>query len=502
MALAFAPAAHAAEWRFEPTLSASAIYTDNVNQSATDPKDALILSATPGFTLHSEGSRRVQATLKYGLTGVKRFGGDQNDNFYHNLNAIGKAELVENFLFVDGSANISQQLISLLGSPADASINNSNRTTVGTYSLSPYIQKRFGSFAKALVRYTNSGAIFQNNVASNIASNALAASLASGPRFGDLNWGLNYSIRKTQNRNGVDTTLESASATAGYMLTRKFRVFGTVGQDWNDYLSATGTSGSSYSAGFGWSPTRLTSVEASVGERYFGRTFSLAGSHRTRLSNWTVRYSEDVSDISQQLLEQSNRTFWVCPDPVTGKPDAFAFPTDINPRPPLPNCSSELATPFELVARGFSLEQLEQRKDISVGTLNRIFIIKNLTAGMSWDVGRLGFGLSAHDTRRLYPLLDNAQDRTQGVTGSVSYRLSLRTTANSSLAFIRNSLDSAVTGGAARQDDILSLSFGLSHQFAKDLDGALTFRRTQRDSNVANATYDENRLTATANMRF
>ncbi|MDP2253806.1 MAG: TIGR03016 family PEP-CTERM system-associated outer membrane protein, partial [Thiobacillus sp.] len=44
LALAFAPAALAIDWRFEPNVRGSAIYTDNVNSSATDPQDALILT--------------------------------------------------------------------------------------------------------------------------------------------------------------------------------------------------------------------------------------------------------------------------------------------------------------------------------------------------------------------------------------------------------------------------------------------------------------------------
>ena len=64
MAMAFAPAAHAIDWRFEPYLNASSTYTDNAKQSSNNPQDALILTATPGFNLRSEGSRRVQASLQ------------------------------------------------------------------------------------------------------------------------------------------------------------------------------------------------------------------------------------------------------------------------------------------------------------------------------------------------------------------------------------------------------------------------------------------------------
>jgi uncharacterized protein (PEP-CTERM system associated) len=503
LALAFAPTAHAIDWRFEPYVNASSTYTDNVKQSSSNTQDALILTATPGFTLRSEGSRRVQASLQYGLTGVKRFGGDQSDNFYHNLNAVGKAELVQDFLFIDGNAHISQQLISLLGSPADATTNNSNRTTVGTYSISPYVQQRLGTFAFAQARYTASGAIFQNNVAPNANSNSFAASLKSGTRFTDLSWGLNYSLRKLQNSNAAnsanntDATFESASATAGYALTRQFRVFGTVGHDSNDYLSTSGTSGSFYSAGFGWSPTRRTSVEASAGERYFGRTFSLAANHRTRLTRWRARYYEDVSDISQQFLQESGRIFWNCGGIPQETPDIN------NPDPTIcvgPYSAGELAT--EAYRLGFTLQQIVDMGLLNIATANGIYIIKGLNAGVSWDIGKLGFGLSAQDTKRLYQALGDAQDHIQGVTGSVSYRLSETVTANSILSLTRTSLDSSLTSGVARQDDLLNFSLGLNRRFTDRLNGALTFRHTQRSSNVANADYDENSLTASVNMRF
>jgi uncharacterized protein (PEP-CTERM system associated) len=150
---------------------------------------------------------------------------------------------------------------------------------------------------------------------------------------------------------------------------------------------------------------------------------------------------------------------------------------------------------------GYSAEDLV-KLGFPTSIANGVFIIKSFTAGMSWDIGKLGFGLSAQDTKRLYQLLGNAQDHIQGVTGSVSYRLSVATTANSSLSLTRTSLDSMLTSGLARQDDLLSFSLGLNRRFADKLNGALTFRHTQRSSNVANADYDENSLTASVNMRF
>lgn len=499
LVLAFAPAAQALDWRFEPNVGASATYTDNANSSATNPEDALILTVTPGFSLRSEGSRRVQASLQYGLTAVSRFGEDSSDDLYHRLSAVGKAELVEDFLFIDGSANISQELISLLGPTADAETNDSNRSTVGTYSISPYIQQRLGTFANALVRYTASGAIFENNSSADSSVNSLAAGLSSGTRFNDLSWALDYSIRKAENRNATataansDTTFERASATVGYALTRKFRVFGTVGQDWNDYLSTTETDGSFYSAGFGWSPTRRTSVEASAGKRYFGDTFSVSGSHRTRMTRWTVRYYEDVSDISQQFLEQTSRIFWVCNKRLE---EAQTNPGGCDG----PYTAGQVALYY--ASYGVSTADLVAAGLLNIASANGIYIIKSLTAGVSWDIGRLAFGLSAQDTRRLYQVLSDAEDHVQGITGSVSYRMTPQTTASGGLSLTRTSVDSQLAQGVVREEDQLTLSLGLNHRFAEKLTGALTLRHTQRDSNAPNSDYDVNSITATVNMGF
>lgn len=477
IALAFVPAAQALDWRFEPSVRASATYTDNANHSEHDPKDALILTATPGFSLASTGTRRVQAALRYGLTGVARFGEKENTDLFHRLNATGNAELVEDFLFIDGNARISQELISLFGSPAEAETDASNRATVGTYSISPYIQKRLGTFANALARYSHSGTIFENDASSRATLNAFTAALTSGTRFNNASWGLNYSISKAEYNDLPDATFESVSATAGYALTRKFRVFGTVGEDRNDYLSFTETDGSFYSLGFGWSPSRRTSIEAAAGERYFGKTFSFAGSHRTRLSRWTLSYSESVSDVPRLNTSFEKAVLKSCP------------PGTILPFPP---------TLIDAIKAGCDFDLF-----FNTSITNRVFIAKLLTGGVSWDVGtRTIVSLTLSDLTREFQQGTQGEDRVQTATASASYRISPRTTGSSSLSFIRNSADAIEAGGTARDDDIWRLNFGLTHQFTEDFSGSLLLRHTRRDSNVADADFEENRLTATVNMTF
>ena len=499
IAMACSLPAYAVEWRFEPSVGTSATYTDNVNQSANNPEDALILSVTPGFSLRSQGSRRVQATMNYSLTGVSRFSEDNSSDLFHNLAAVGKAELIEDFLFLDGTASISQALLSLTDSPADATTNSANRATVGVYSLSPYVQKRFGTFATGQARFSTGGVIFGDNAGSDSVSNTFTAGLSSGTRFNDLSWGLNYSLRQLDNNaTGGNSTFERTSVTLGYVLTRKFRIFGTYGREQNDFLNASGADGIFYSGGFGWAPSQRTSIEASIGERYFGRTYSLSANHKMRATNIRVSYSEDVSDISQQLLQDSGRIYWVCggrlyeetPDfrppfgqasctggPYTGTQVALAFST--------------LGVPLsDLIAAGF-LDQV---------LANGIYVIKTFNAGVSWSKSRLGLGLSVYDTKRISQSVVGTEYHTQGVSGTASYQLSPHTSTNGSISLSRINTVSSIS--PPRQDDLATLSLGMTHRFDKDLTGALTYRYQQRNSDAINADFNENSLTATANMRF
>jgi uncharacterized protein (PEP-CTERM system associated) len=483
MALVWSAPVQALDWRFEPALDASATYTDNAGNTSGNKDEAMILRVAPGFTLRSEQSRRVEAGMRYGLSGVKRFGDERSDDLLHTLNASGKAELVDDFLFVEGDARVSQELIDLLGSQADATTSSGNRATVGTYSLSPHVKKRLGTFANASARYTASGAIFEDEVASTQRVNAFAAGLASGTRFGDFTWALDYSIRDAHNRNDVDTRFERAGLTLGHALTRKFRVFGTVGEEWNDYPAPPGTDidGSFYSVGVGWAPSRRTSIEASTGERSYGRSYGLTAQHRTRTTNWTLGYADDVSDMAQFLQASGTVYNYLCVG-ADGSPSLIEnWPY---PFPPASGCVPSGGTPGLLF-------------DLRGG----VFIARTLRGSVGWTQRKLTHTLSYSDSRREY-IASGIEDRTRVLGLATTYRMSRQTTADAGLALTRTQMSSTPLFPVARDDDLFSLSVGMTHQFAKDLSGALIFRHTQRDSNVATADYDENSLTASVSLRF
>ena len=483
MALAFAPVAHARNWNFQPYVSGSAIYTDNQNQSATDPQDALILTVTPGFSLYSEGSRRLRVGMNYGVTGVARFGENLDNEFFQNLGATGNAELIEDFLFIDATAGISQQLISLTGSRADTAINSSNRTTTGSYSISPYIKHRFGNFAEGMVGTSLSGALFQDSAFNDINAGAITASLTSGTEFSKLSWGLNYSSQNAIVQNSENTSFESYGANLAYALNRHFRLLGTAGYDKNDYATAApgaDVSGSYWTAGFGWAPSVRTNIEASFGEMYTGRTYDLNFSYRSHHSVWTASYNDAVSDISQQLLNRQLLYVWSCDG-------GLSYGDAVLPPPGQTNCVIQGTAPIGTAP---------------VGLANGVYLSKTLQGGVAWSKRRTSLGLSVFDTRRQYLQLEGEpEDETRGINVTYGYNLQPHTTLSAGLGYT-NSQSPAALSGTAEDTDYYTASLGVSHQFDATLSGSLILQHLKQDSNLPANSYDENIITASATMTF
>jgi len=489
-ALTLAAPAHAVDWLFEPRVGAFTTYTDNVNQSSVNEESAFILGASPGFTLRTKGSRRVEATIDYSLTGVVRSAGDDDSDLFHNLNAAGTAELAEDFFFIDAGARVSQELISVLGSQADAVVNTSNRTTTGSFDISPYIKQRFSTFADLEARYTLYGSLFDEDVATDLLTNQFDVTLDSGTRFNDLNWGLGYTYRDVSARD-TNTLSDSyvyqrADLTLGYALTRKFRLIGSLGQERLDFevLNENDFDDTVWSAGFSWAPSRRTSIEATAGQRFYGDTYSLLGRYRTRTSAWTASYVEDISDISRTQLTQTNLYLFLCPGAAPTDPAQFVFSQF--PVLPAPGC-----------------QFLGVQPSLIPSIAEGLYVSKTFRAGVNWGVKKVTYSIDASDVRRIYLLQDEAEDRSQNISATVNYRMTPLTSMFGNLGLSWTEDAGTLSGlGFDREDELFSFTLGLNHRFAADLTGALTFRHFQRDSNDPTAEYTENNITASANMSF
>ena len=477
----------AADWKIVPSVGAQVELTDNVNQAPdADKNSAIILTVTPGVSVTLLGSRDLKFAANYSVSGVERYsdGGNSSD-LNHSLAANAKAVVVENLFFVDASANVSQVLTSLLGAPGNGNLNTGNLTTVGSYSLSPNVIKRFGTFATATARYTLSGALFANN-ANDILSNTFTASLNSGPRFNDLSWGLNYSLRDESVQGNGSNQFEHYDLSLGYALTRHIRAFGTVGFDHDTFVDSVGNnnvSGRSWTAGLGWAPNRRLSLDASIGDTYFGRTYGLNFNYRTHYSVWTANYSEGTSDISQLLLNTQPITAWICNG-------GLFFGQGLLPPTGQTNC-----VPLGTAPVG----------SVPLGVANGIFISKTLQGGAVWSKRKTSLGLTVFDVRRIFQqLVGLPEDETRGISATYGYRLKPNLSLNASLGYTNDLVPVGLSPGLAqnRDDKIYTASLGLTKQFDRKTNGSLVFRRTERHSNDSTVDFAEDDLTASLNMTF
>lgn len=490
--------AGAAEWKITPSLDLKETYTDNVRLAPPgQEKSDFITQINPGISLTGTGSH-LKLNASYVMQNLVYADESSQNTMNHILNATANAELVDNLFFLDGRATISQQNISLLAPQATDNVNiTGNRTEVQTYSVSPYLRHRLSNYASTELRYTHDEVSTGGSGLANSQADRIQLSLNSGSAFNTVGWGLNYSNGKTSYGNTANTNIpavdtEVFSGNLSYSVTTKFRLTATGGYEKNNYISiGPKPDGSFWSAGFSWAPSARTSIDGSAGRRFFGDTYSLAASHRTRLTSWSVDYSEDITSTQSQFLT-----------PITTDTASLLTPLLNNPTltPAQKQAFTTLIQLYPTTITGFSNN-----------FTNRHFLQKRLQASVAVTGAKNTLVLSLfHVTRdaQTPQALDSSlfgsstlalTDNTKQVGGSAFWSLQIdpRTSANLNLGYTRNSFPSL---GRTDNDKIIRLS--LTRQFQPKLNGSIELRRTQRDSSQSGGDYNENALMAFLSMRF
>ncbi|MHB1291137.1 MAG: TIGR03016 family PEP-CTERM system-associated outer membrane protein [Sulfuricella sp.] len=493
--------AGAAEWKITPSLALKETYTDNVRLAPPGlEKSEFITQVNPGISLTGTGPR-LKLNANYVMQNLVYAEESSRNTMNHMLNANANAELVDNLFFLDGRAAISQQNISLLGPQAADNVNvTGNRTEVQTYSVSPYLRHSFSNYASTEIRYTHDEVSTGGSGLLNSQADRIQLGLNSGSAFKTLGWGLNYRNGKTSYGNTANTNIpatdtEVLSGSLRYSVTPKFRLTATGGYEKNNYISiGTKPEGSFWSAGFSWAPSARTSIDASAGRRFFGSTYSLAASHRTRLTAWNLGYSEDITSTRSQFLIPVTidtasflNQLWAAtiPDPVIRQQFVDAFIQGNG----LPAALSESVN---YLTNRFFLQKRLQASVAVTGAKNSLVlslfhVTREAQTAQSQDSILLGGGTLA------------LNDRTKQVGGNAfwNWRIGSRTSANLNAGYTKNSFPSL-----GRTDNNKTIRLSLTRQFQPKLNGSVELRRLQRDSSQDSADYSENAATASLFMRF
>lgn len=491
----------AAEWQITPRLDLKETYTDNVALMPRGlEKSDFVTEINPGISLMGSGPR-LKVNANYQMQNLFYAEEDSRNTTWHQLNANANAELVDNLFFLDGKAGISQQNISLFGPQTANNLNaTGNRTEVRTYSISPYLRHSFHKLASSELRYSHDSVDTSTSGLWNSQTDRIQFRLDSGPAFRTFGWGLNFSDEKiayknTENILAQDIDSKILSGNLRYLITPRFSLKATAGYEENNYIPiGEKPEGSFWSTGFSWAPTARTSIDASAGRRFFGDTYSLAATHRTRASFWNLSYSEDITSTQSEFLIPTTidtATFlnqlWAASIPDTAIRQQFVDTFIRNTG--LPPALSEPLNYFT----------------------NRLFLQKSLQASVAFTGAKNTVVLSMFNVSReaqTSEAMDSAlfgssnlalSERTKQLGGSAlwTWRIGPLTTANISAAYTRNNF--TVVG---RTDDDKTIRLGLTRQLQPKLNGSVELRRLQRDSNQSGNDYRENAVMASLSMRF
>ena len=486
----------AAEWLITPSLNLKETYSDNVRLAPRgSERSDWITQIDPGISLTGTGSD-LKVNANYQMQNYLYAKDSKAHSRNHLLNADANAKLVDELLFLDGKAAISQQNISLFGPQAADNTNiTGNRASVATYSISPYLRHRFGAIASSELRYTHDEVWTHVGGLSNSKGDGTLFNLNSGPAFSRLGWGLHYNKQKTGYSNNPSADTETLSGDLRFPITPKFSLTATKGYEKNNYLSiGEKPEGHFWTAGLSWTPTARTSIEASTGHRFFGKTHSLAASHRSRNTVWSLNYSEDITTTSSLFLI-----------PATINTATFLnnlFAASI-PDPIL----RQQYVDFFISSNGLPASLSNPTNYFS----NRFFLQKRLQASVALNSAKSTLILSAFDTlseaqtaqamdSRLFGTSNLAlNDNIKQIGGNAqwNWRYSPHTNINVSAGYSKSrSISTGITGNNSM------MGLGMTRQLRPKLNGSLDLRRTKQHSNQIGGSYQENAITASLSMQF
>jgi len=324
----------AATWRFDPRISVSETYTDNVFLSESNESDDFITDITPGIRITGTG-RYLQLDFDYQYQSLIYADDSSLNDEFTQLRGTMTSELIEGHLFLEADANIGQANISTLGRTSSNNLNvTGNRTDTSTYRISPIYRHSLAGLIDAELQYTYAK-VNVDAGAGDSESDQYSVRLNNGRKFNRFRWSIDYQNSQsdrsnlTNNTTNSKTRFESYEGNVTFPITRKFSGIVEAGKENNNFNSSRDRrDGDFVSAGVGYQPSRRLLLEIVGGDRdrftlnwqpsqrtdlqftfrsqnfgaNSGDTVNARFEHRTRRSNWQLSYIDETTTTQDVLL--------------------------------------------------------------------------------------------------------------------------------------------------------------------------------------------------------
>ena len=484
-------------WRLSSGVSVDETWSDNINLApAGSERSDFVTTVSPSLRLTRYGSR-LTADFTYTPQYLYYARGTNGNGLRNYLSAAANATLIDNFLFFDGAATVSQQNVSPFGTQAANTVNgSSNRAETRTISFGPTLRSRYGQDLSYTAGYRYAQSSADNTAYATNHTSQLFGQFQTSTSFRDVGIGGSFN-RTDQEYGGANRIVtDSVNSTLTYVLTPTFHLQGNLGYDRSRYPT-TGQpdlSGLSYSGGFDWEPTHHTSVSAQIGHRYFGPTANIQVRETTSKLALSASYTRDQTTTSASGLA-------LTVDPNYALVDQFLQATIPDPVARAQAVTAALLQSglpaSQYGTTGFLSNQLyvQKRADVSaalLGLRNTVTFGASLTESQSLSALSSGFDVF------------NQSQKFRSTQYSVfwSHKLGPRTSAN---AGVTKSRSQAVQGsGDSRQR---SFSASITRQFQQRLSGSVLYRNTTQTSDFTSGgfysgNYRENAVLGSLRLTF
>jgi hypothetical protein len=524
---------YALSWTINPSVQAQEIFSDNIQLAPSGrEQSAFVTAVNPGVAINANSPRSTW-DFNYRMQNLYNAGGNSGFNIYNQLQSNSHNTFIPNKLFLDSFSTIGQQNINNLRPGADNINGSANSTNVYNFGLSPYWTPRFGNYAYGTARVnfntiaTSGKPTFNNdlnpqlntilsdnlNTISDSVNLAETINLNSGAYFQRVNWNLSFNNNQNYRINSPNVSFQNSNGRIGVPINAYFNVFAQGGYSNNDYQSTTGdiSSGFYYTVGGQWKPSQRYSITAGGGNNSY---VTLYISPMQRL-DWTITYSNNAVGTNFGQYSGTNG--------VNGGGNSGGnWQTALNYRTRRSTWSlthyNNTTTTQQILAQNqiFSTQNLTDNQ-INNAVLDpriinnpiltdEVIVTKNWNFSVSFTPGKSTFSGNAYLNDYEYQL-SNINQKLYGVSGTWNLNFASNTS-----AYLRPQWQMTDNQNSINNSQYYTVAIGLNRSITSQLNGVLEYRHmnqsTSGSSNISQLLnnlvndYQENRVTASLNMRF
>jgi uncharacterized protein (PEP-CTERM system associated) len=311
--LGVVPAAGAADWTIRPTIEVAETYNSNVTLA---PKGAeiedYITQVRPGLSVRGKGSR-LELNADYNPELL--FYADESDRnrVLQQGGGRGRAELLEQHLFLDASAAVDQSDVGF-NTPTDQNriADNGRLVTVQVFDVSPSYRHHLGSIANAELRYRHNIVNVDSAQVGDTSSNEGSFTLTSGRYFDSISWKALARTRVTDRDAAQAQTSGSTIRNSLGKIDLQYALNNTlsllVGGGYEKFSDPTlreQPEGPIWEGGFLYRPQSTTSIRATYGRRFeHGNAAVEAEFGLSPRTTFLVNYAQTIT-TSQGILADS-----------------------------------------------------------------------------------------------------------------------------------------------------------------------------------------------------